>query len=154
MEKKRQYAVCKNENSVLDGEFQQHLSSKKAINSFEFFLLPNRTKNEFFKKYQTFSVADNYGVSTYAIYLFLLTVWWSKVWENATACPYNPLEEVLEGSKAIYQALMLIVSQVLGGIVIFRYIEIIWSVEFAETHIGRIDEDCVADLAVFINIQI
>lgn len=93
-------------------------------------------------------VADNYGISAYAIFLFLLTLWWSSVWEDATACPYNHIENILEGVQSLPTALMLIISQVLGGLVIFHYVHIIWSIEFAETHIGRADEDCTADLAV------
>lgn len=45
------------------------------------------------------SVADNYGVATYAIFLFLLTVWWSQVWGDASACPYTHMEDMLEGKS-------------------------------------------------------
>lgn len=93
-------------------------------------------------------VADNYGVFAYAVYLFLLTVWWSSVWDDATACPYNPLEEILEGTKSITNAIMIIFSQVLGGLVIYQYVRVIWTIELAETHRGRAYEDCVADLTV------
>lgn len=45
-----------------------------------------------------FSVAENFGVGTYAIFLFALTIWWSMNWGDATACPYTHLEEVIEGT--------------------------------------------------------
>ncbi|XP_018333630.1 aquaporin-11-like isoform X2 [Agrilus planipennis] len=93
-------------------------------------------------------VADNYGVSTYALFLFLLTIWWSLNWENATACPYNAVEEVFMGSKGIIEAFMMIAAQVLGGVVIFSYVQMLWIMELAETHKGRAFEECVADLNV------
>lgn len=43
------------------------------------------------------SVADNFGVATYAIFLFALTIWWSLNWGDATACPYTHIEDVIEG---------------------------------------------------------
>lgn len=54
----------------------------------------------------------------------------------------------MEGAKDIKKASMIIFSQVLGGLVIFQYVQLIWSIEFAETHIGRAYEDCTADLTV------
>ncbi|XP_017769512.1 PREDICTED: aquaporin-12 [Nicrophorus vespilloides] len=93
-------------------------------------------------------VADNFGVWVYALYLFLLTIWWGKTWENASACPYNIMEEVAEGTQKITTATLLILSQVLGGLVIFRYIQILWSLELTENHRGRADEECTADLQV------
>ena len=41
-------------------------------------------------------VADNYGLLAYGVYLFLLTIWWSLHWGDATACPYNHFEELLQ----------------------------------------------------------
>lgn len=93
-------------------------------------------------------VAENYGVSAYALYLFLLTIWWSKQWENATACPYSPVEEILQGTQYLTTAVLLIISQVLGGIVIFRYVQLFWALELVETHKGRAFEECTADLQV------
>lgn len=43
------------------------------------------------------SVADNFGVATYAVFLFALTIWWSLNWGEATACPYTHIEDVIEG---------------------------------------------------------
>lgn len=93
-------------------------------------------------------VADNWGVEAYAIYLFVLTVWWSKVWENATACPYNPMEEVMEGTRDTKEAMMVIAVQVIGAFLTFNYVESLWALEITETHIGKAYEDCVADLQV------
>ena len=33
-------------------------------------------------------VADNYGVMAYSVFLFTLTIWFSRQWGEATACPY------------------------------------------------------------------
>jgi len=43
---------------------------------------------------------------------------------------------------------LIIAAQVIGGLVIFRYIRILWSFELTEQHRGRADEDCTADLKV------
>lgn len=96
-----------------------------------------------------FSVADNYGVGMYAFYLFLLTVWWSKNWGDATACPYSPIEELVQGNQIVYKVLLTIFSQVLGGLVIFRYVQYLWALELTETHRGKAFEDCTADLNVW-----
>lgn len=93
-------------------------------------------------------MADNYGVWAYALYLFTLTVYWSTKWENASACPYTPIEDVFEGVHNLAYALLLIVAQVLGGLAVFRYIRFLWSLELVETHKGKAYEDCVADLQV------
>jgi hypothetical protein len=53
-------------------------------------------------------VADNWGIWAYALYLFLLTIWWSKNWDTATACPYSPVEEILEGAQDVSNAALLI----------------------------------------------
>lgn len=36
----------------------------------------------------------------------------------------------------------------MGGLAIFRYTQLLWSLELVETHKGRAYEDCVADLQV------
>lgn len=93
-------------------------------------------------------VADNWGVTAYAVSLFLLTVWWSTKWENATACPYCPMEEILEGTKTIKSAIYIICAQLFGAFFTYRYVEILWSLELVETHKGKVDEECTADLQV------
>jgi aquaporin rerated protein, invertebrate len=67
---------------------------------------------------------------------------------HASACPYIPLEEVVNGGIESKRALMLIFSQVVGGLVIFQYIQTLWSLELVKTHIGRADDECIADLQV------
>lgn len=39
-------------------------------------------------------------------------------------------------------------AQVLGGLAIFRYVQLLWSLELVETHRGKASEECVADLQV------
>lgn len=93
-------------------------------------------------------VADNYGVSSYAICLFILTIWWANQWENATACPYTHLEDVVNGTTTLRVAIFKIWAQLTGGCLVFRYIQLLWSLELASTHAGRAYEDCTADLQV------
>ncbi|XP_046406198.1 aquaporin-11 [Ischnura elegans] len=93
-------------------------------------------------------VADNYGVFAYAVLLFLLTIWWSNCWGNATACPYNHLEDVLTGDTDMRTALLKAIAQLVGGISVFRFIQFLWRLELADTHVGRAEEDCTADLQV------
>ncbi|XP_044272597.1 aquaporin-11 [Tribolium madens] len=93
-------------------------------------------------------VADNWGIWAYALYLFILTIWWSSSWDTATACPYSPIEEILEGSQDVSNAALLIFSQILGALVTFRYVQILWAMELVETHRSKAFEDCMADLQV------
>ncbi|KAK9702154.1 hypothetical protein QE152_g30130 [Popillia japonica] len=98
--------------------------------------------------WETALVADNYGVWVYGGFLFVLTVWWSFHWETATACPYCPIEEIFERKRNVFVGLLLVGAQVLGGLAIFRYIQVLWSFELVETHKGRAFEDCSTDLQV------
>ncbi|KAG5871906.1 hypothetical protein JTB14_017958 [Gonioctena quinquepunctata] len=119
---------------------------------------PEYSTSDVFTKYSTLElcascyeliiVADNWGVSTYALFLFLLTLWWSAKWEDASACPYNAIEDVIEGKRTLKHALLIIVSQILGGLITFRYVENLWALEMVETHRGKAYEECVADLQV------
>ncbi|XP_022916869.1 aquaporin-11 [Onthophagus taurus] len=93
-------------------------------------------------------VADNYGVVMYGLFLFLLTVWWSFNWEDSSACPYIPIEEIFERKRNIFIGFLVIGAQILGGLSIFRYIQILWSLELVETHQGRAFEECSTDLQV------
>lgn len=67
-----------------------------------------------------FPVADNFGVATYAIFLFALTIWWSLNWGDATACPYTHIEDVIEG-KTIF---ILILNQLCKHLLILCIISI------------------------------
>lgn len=93
-------------------------------------------------------VADNFGVGVYAIFLFFLTILWSMVWGDATACPYTHLEDLLEGKSSIRSVLLKIWAQLIGGCCVFRFVQIFWWFEFAQTHEGRAFAPCTTDLQV------
>ncbi|KAI4483436.1 hypothetical protein M0802_013388 [Mischocyttarus mexicanus] len=93
-------------------------------------------------------IADNWGVLMYALYLFLLTIWWGMNWGNATACPYTHFEEAMEGKKSLCTAFMFVWTQTLSGIVIFRYIQLLWGLEIVHTHENKAYGDCITDLQV------
>jgi len=97
-------------------------------------------------------IADNYGLAAYALYLFLATIWWSQHWGDATACPYNHFESCVEGNMTKQETAVRTVAQVVGGVAVFRLIQILWGIEIAETHVGRshsaVYNVCSADLTV------
>jgi len=97
-------------------------------------------------------IADNYGVAAYAVYLFLLTIWWGQVWGDATACPYFHFEALAEGTMKPLEVAVRTVAETFGGVAIFKYIQILWALEIAETHVGRAHsaafDKCSADLQV------
>jgi len=97
-------------------------------------------------------IADNYGLAAYGLYLFLATIWWSLHWGDATACPYNHFESCVEGNMSKQETIVRTIAQVIGGVAVFRLIQILWGIEIAETHVGRshsaIYNVCTADLAV------
>lgn len=66
------------------------------------------------------TVADNYGVYCYGVYLFLMTIWWGQSWGTATACPYSLLEEYVEEGTNPVHVVLKIFAQVLGGLASFR----------------------------------
>ncbi|XP_026495863.2 aquaporin-11 isoform X3 [Vanessa tameamea] len=93
-------------------------------------------------------VADNFGVATYAIYLFALTIWWSLNWGDATACPYTHIEDIIEGRGDIRKAFIKTWAELAGGILVFKYVQMYWALEISETHKNKAFEDCTADLQV------
>jgi len=97
-------------------------------------------------------IADNYGLAAYGLYLFLATIWWSLHWGDATACPYNHFESCVEGNMSKQETIVRTIAQVIGGVAVFRLIQILWGIEIAETHVGRshsaIYNVCTADLTV------
>jgi len=97
-------------------------------------------------------IADNYGVSVYAIYLFSLTIWWGQHWGDATACPYLCFEDSINGSMSLLETAVRTVAATIGGVVVFAYIQILWNLEVAETHVGRSHSSawdiCSADLQI------
>ncbi|XP_058984864.1 aquaporin-11-like [Musca domestica] len=93
-------------------------------------------------------VADNFGVAAYAVFLFLLTVWWVKVWGDASACPYTHMEDMLEGKTSLKEVALRTWAELMGGCCVYRIVQVFWWFEFAETHEGRAFEECNADLQV------
>ena len=65
-------------------------------------------------------VADNYGVTAYSVYLFLLTIWWSDHWNDATACPYIHFESTIQGKMSALETVVRTVAQVAGGLIVFK----------------------------------
>jgi aquaporin related protein len=97
-------------------------------------------------------IADNYGIMAYALYLFLLTIWWSDHWGDATACPYIHMEACAEGTMSRKETIVRTIAQTVGGVAVFKFIQVLWALEIAETHVGRshsaIYNVCSADLTV------
>ncbi|KAL5288351.1 AQP12B family protein [Megaselia abdita] len=93
-------------------------------------------------------IADNFGVAAYAVFLFILTVWWGQVWGDASACPYTHMEDLLEGKTTLREVALKSWAALMGGCCVYRFVQVIWWFEFAETHQGRAFEDCSADLQV------
>jgi len=111
-------------------------------------LLPKKKKKKLLS-----SVADNWGVWMYALYLFLLTIWWSINWDEASACPYTHMEDVVIRKKSLIIAFLSICAELAGGLVIFKYIQILWAFQFASTHKNRAYGDCTTDLQARPNCQ-
>lgn len=82
----------------------------------------------------------------YAIYLFVLTIYWSINWGDASACPYTHLEDVFLGNKSLRIAFLLIWAEMIGGLAVFRYIQLLWSFEIVSTHRNRAFAECTTDL--------
>jgi len=97
-------------------------------------------------------IADNYGLAAYGLGLFLLTIWWSQHWEDATACPYNHFEECVQGNMSRQETIVRTIAEVIGGVGVFKLIFLLWSIEITETHVGRSHSAmynvCTADLTV------
>ncbi|XP_011253414.1 aquaporin-11 [Camponotus floridanus] len=93
-------------------------------------------------------IADNWGVWMYALYLFLLTIWWSLNWDEASACPYTHMEDVVEGKKPLGVAFLSICAELAGGLIIFKYIQMLWAFQLVSTHKNRAYGDCTTDLQV------
>ena len=71
---------------------------------------------------------------------------------DATACPYNHFESCVEGNMSKQETIVRTIAQVIGGVAVFRLIQVLWGIEIAETHVGRshsaIYSVCSADLTV------
>jgi aquaporin related protein len=66
------------------------------------------------------AVADNYGVPAYSVYLFALTIWWGRVWGDATACPYLNFEDCLQGSMPPLETIVRTAAATFGGVAVFK----------------------------------
>lgn len=93
-------------------------------------------------------IADNYGVGTYAVYLFFLTIWWCSQWEDASACPYTHMEDVCQGNCTLKDMALKTVAALAGGCCCWRFVQVFWWLELTANHEGRAFEDCKADLQV------
>jgi len=93
-------------------------------------------------------VADNYGILMYSVYLFSLTIWWSGEWGLAAGCPYIHIENVLMGSDGIINAILKILAEIAGGILVFKYVAFVWNLELSDYHVGKAQEDCTSDVQV------
>ncbi|CAG9771076.1 unnamed protein product [Ceutorhynchus assimilis] len=98
--------------------------------------------------YELIIVADNWGVGAYALFLLLLTIYWSTKWENSSACPYCPLEEAFVGQRTWQSTLNIIGAQLIAALLTFPYVQLLWAMELVETHKDKAYEDCTADLQV------
>lgn len=100
--------------------------------------------------YELIIVADNWGVTAYGVVLFILTIWWSLNWGDASACPYTHLEDVAERRSNLLIALFKIGAELIGGYIIINYIQLLWSLEIATVHVGQAKTvyKCQADLQV------
>ncbi|XP_055304880.1 aquaporin-11 isoform X1 [Sitodiplosis mosellana] len=93
-------------------------------------------------------VADNFGIAAYAIFLFFLTILWSMVWGDATACCYVQMEDWIQGNTSLRLVLLKTFAQLMGGCCVYRFVQIFWWFEFAHTHENRAFESCTTDLQV------
>ncbi|GFG31220.1 hypothetical protein Cfor_07632 [Coptotermes formosanus] len=93
-------------------------------------------------------LADNFGVSTYGVFLFLLTIWWAFNWGDATACPYTHIEDVVLGNTDLRTVVLKSAFELAGGMLSFKYVQLLWSLEISETHHGRAFGECFTDLQV------
>ena len=84
----------------------------------------------------------------YGVYLFVLTIWWSMNWEDASACPYTHIEDVVNETKSVRDAFLLIWAELVGGLAVFRYIQLLWALEIVSVHKNKAFEDCTTDLQV------
>lgn len=116
-------------------------------------MLRECTKKMFHYKITILTVADNFGVATYAIFLFLLTIWWSRVWGDASACPYTHMEDMIEGKTSPRVVALKTWAQIMGGCCVYRFVQVFWWFEIVSTHENRAFADCTADLQVPILIK-
>ena len=54
------------------------------------------------------------------MFLFLLTIWWSEHWGEATACPYIHFEETIKGKMGVVETVVRTAAEIAGGILVFK----------------------------------
>lgn len=68
------------------------------------------------------------------------------IWDEASACPYIHMEDVVVGKKPWGIAFLSICAELAGGLIIFRYIQMLWAFQLVSTHKNRAYGDCTTDL--------
>ena len=61
-------------------------------------------------------------MTAYAVCLFLLTIWFSEHWGEATACPYNHFEDYAQGNMGLTETVVRTLAETAGGLAVFRYL--------------------------------
>jgi len=79
-----------------------------------------------------------------------MCLWWAIVWNDATACPYTHLEDVVSGQAGFKMTILIILLEILGGIAAYPlYVKKFWLYKFIPRHAERIYRNrCPADLTV------
>jgi len=93
-------------------------------------------------------VTEAYGIWMYALFLFLLTIWWANHWQDAAGCPYIHVESYLDGSSSLSQAILCCLAEVAGGVAIYKYVQTVWSLKLSDQYTDKDVWDCDADLQV------
>lgn len=57
---------------------------------------------------------------------------------------------LLTGKGDIRKALLITWAELAGGLLVFKYVQMYWVLEIAETHKNKAFEDCTADLQVIL----
>lgn len=70
------------------------------------------------------------------------------MWGDATACPYNHMEDLMEGKTSPRVVALKSWAQLMGGCCVYRFVQLLWWFELADTHAGRASAACTADLQV------
>ena len=66
------------------------------------------------------TVTESYGIWMYAVFLFLLTIWWANHWQDAAGCPYIHVENYLDGSSSFSQSLLCALAEIAGGLAVYK----------------------------------
>ncbi len=82
-------------------------------------------------------ISDNYGVLAYSVLLFVVSVTWTVLWKDTTACTYVPMELWMQGRMKLKESLFCIFAQICGGLAIFPLVSLLWSLEAGEFHVVR-----------------